>query len=79
MFYTQTYNFSDIEEVDEEESKGEFKENAKSAKKRVTSNTLTRLTELPLAKIRHIIKLDPEVNLVNGKCLCFFLKDTNDE
>lgn len=27
----------------------------------------TRISELPLSKVKHIIKLDPEVQLVNGE------------
>lgn len=35
--------------------------------KPVRKVNLNRLTELPLSKVKHIIKLDPDVNLVNGE------------
>lgn len=54
-----------------------------SKKKAVKSSTQDRITNLPLAKIKHIIKLDPDVKLVNGKSFitgslkCQFLVNVN--
>ncbi|KAG5672013.1 hypothetical protein PVAND_002175 [Polypedilum vanderplanki] len=42
----------------------------------MTNTQQNRLTELPLAKIKHIVKLDPEVKLVSGEAIFVITKST---
>lgn len=66
----------DLEEPTEEiEDPGESTEPAAKTK---TAKAVVpdRLTNLPLAKIKHIIKLDPEVNLVNAEAVYLITKCT---
>lgn len=46
--------------------------------KQATKKTVTqdRITQLPIAKIKHIIKLDPEVKLVNAEAVFLITKAT---
>lgn len=56
----------ETEDILEETPDGEVV-TAKPASK---APALPRTSELPLSKIKHIIKLDPEVHLVNSESIC---------
>lgn len=47
-----------------------------STKKKAAKPTQDRITNLPIAKIKHIIKLDPDVNLVNAEAVFLITKTT---
>ncbi|CAG9808214.1 unnamed protein product [Chironomus riparius] len=69
----------DVMETEENEDLDEMEKDTTedvSKKKAVKSNNQDRITNLPLAKIKHIIKLDPEVKLVNGEAVYLITKTT---
>ncbi|XP_070503595.1 DNA polymerase epsilon subunit 4 [Chironomus tepperi] len=66
---TEEENFMETDETEKDKTEN-------TNKNKVKTNTQDRLTNLPLAKVKHIIKLDPDVKLVNGEAVFLITKTT---